>query len=554
MYKLGLPTIDAEKEDNVFIDIEMFGQDIAKLHRPHGKFASMQIGLRDGVYIITDPHDINEALRRVKSARYWVGHNLKYDITQLRGLGATITDRPLWDTMLVERNLWNGYYSEFALADLVRRYLGIHMDKTTREEFATRTEMTPKMLDYAADDIIYTQKVFDAQNLCGVMQKRDLSGYWNYDEPALWAIMDFLPSKVDVAGWDEMVRGFDKEAKRLEEELGINVKSPQQKKDFVYRMTGKVIKDSRAETINAISHPIIEKLLDATTYRDAVSKYGFDWIEKHVEKGDLVYGDYWDIGTETFRLACSSPNMQNIPSRKIPEYRERFISNEGELVVSDISQQEPRVLAHLSKDKELLGIFQRGEDIHLLVARAAYGDDTILKGDERRSAGKVINLASSYGMTAVGLSQKLRITEDEAQKFLDGYFRKFPDVKLWIGRQHLYAKRMEYVETLGGHRIWINPYNHSADNNSVNDPIQGTSGEIMKGWMIGLRERCKAKGMKYPVAMSVHDELVLDTSKEDTAIYIEMLKDALAETADRLCPGIPFPAEVFVGSNWACKK
>lgn len=543
----------------VALDIEVFGQG-DRLHRPTGTFACISVCFGgEDVYVLTNQSDLKKLFLRLKSVKYWIMHNAMYDVRHLRRW-VDIEDRLVWDSMLVEKNLWGGYYGqgEFALSDLVRRYLNIHMDKSTRNEFINSNYMTQEMLEYAAQDAYLTYKVYEKQKQEIEERGDGLRSYWDIDEPTLWSVLDFKPVKVDVKNWRKLSAELEQRGIELEDKLGINVYSWKQVKDFILKRTRVQLPDTSEQTLldyrDKVGAELIDDILMARRYRKATSTYGESWLEKNVEEGDLVYAEFSVCGAESGRFSSSSPNLQQIPSRKIPEYRKLFISQHGVLMIADIQAQEPRVLAFLSGDQNLKSVFERGEDIHLAVTRVIFHDDTIKKADERRDIGKMVNLATSYGMTADGLAKRLGIDKAEAEKFLYGYFNTYPDVQMFIRRQHTVASRIGFVETIAGRRIWINQYNHQWENNAVNAPIQGSSADFSKLWLNKFRQNCQKCGIIFPVVMVIHDEIVLDIDKEQVDIYKEQLEQAFQETAQQLLPSMPFELETEVGRTWAAKK
>ena len=249
----------------------------------------------------------------------------------------------------------------------------------------------------------------------------------------------------------------------------------------------------------------------------------------------------------------TSPNLLNIPARRIPEYRELFVNSKGRMIVADISQQEPRILAFLSNDKNLKQAFDNKDDIHLFVTRKIFDDPTIEKSDKRRAIGKMINLATSYGMTAKGLASRLNIDEKEAEQFLNMYFSRFPDVSNFIQRQRLYASRNEYVDTIMGRKVWINSHNFQWENNAINSPIQGSAADFAKLWVNKFRELCINDGLEFPVCIVVYDEVVMDVSAKNEKRYVHLLQDAFDWSGDKMLPGMPIALDIETGISWACK-
>ena len=540
----GLPN-QAHKGQRAAVDTEFFNQIEGRLHRPHGDFAAMTIAMDgdDSVYLVQDQRDIPKALDLLDKGT-WVMSNAVYDLTQLRRF-ADIQPRYIWDTELVERCTFGGLYDNFSLKDQARRWLDMHMEKEVREEFYTAREMTPQMEEYAARDALVTLEISKKQDekFTGT---RALDAYNLIDEPAIWPTLDIQPMKVDVVQWEKNVSEYIRIAKETEDEIGVNSMSPQQVKREATKY-GLHLQDTAALTLEEYKNdfPFVAGVLKARMYRKAVSTYGLSWLEKYVEEGDLVYAGYRVTGAETHRRSSQNPNMQQIPARKMPEYRDLFISKYGRMMVADVSAQEPRILAHESQDPVLIAAFITREDVHQTVANAIQKD---------RDTGKIVNLATSYGMTADGLARKLGISVQEAERLLTAYFMRFKGVFAWIGMQRNTARKLGYVTTVSGHPIYINPHNYQWENNAINSPIQGGAGDFSKMWERKLWEKCRSEGIPYSVCGLVHDEIIIDPPKDVYKRTKELEIEAFNDTAETLFPDVPFEQEIKSGKKWSCKK
>ncbi len=147
---------EAKPDELVSVDLEMFGME--KLHRADGTFASMSIAYLDGdAYLITDEKDIRPALDRIKQGM-WVFQNALFDLRILRRY-TDVPQRFVHDTMLIEKDLFGGWFSRFDLQNLVRRWLGIFLDKEVRKQFEKAVELTPEMEEYSLNDAIYTVQI-----------------------------------------------------------------------------------------------------------------------------------------------------------------------------------------------------------------------------------------------------------------------------------------------------------------------------------------------------------------------------------------------------------
>ena len=145
-----------------------------------------------------------------------------------------------------------------------------------------------------------------------------------------------------------------------------------------------------------------------------------------------IHTKYNQTGSATGRVSSSDPNMQNIPVRTELGRRVRraFVADEGStLLAADYSQIELRVLAHFSRDPELLAAFHRGEDIHSATSSLVYDAPLDQVTDEMRRIAKILNFGVLYGLTAYGISRQTDLTPAQGQSFIDIYFERYPKVR-----------------------------------------------------------------------------------------------------------------------------
>lgn len=544
----GLPTRDARKGELIGVDLEMFGQVEHRLHRPHGTFALLSIAMGDNIFQIDNSHDVREALKRIKAGT-WAFHNALYDIRQLRPF-VSIYERAIWDTMLAEQSMWGGFYKNYALDALSLRYLHRFMEKKYQKEFAARTTASPAMRRYAALDAWTTLRIAEMQK-----DMEGLESYRRVDLPMIWPVMEMPGIRIDIKKWLELAETFKKKAIAIREELGFNPGSPDQVKEFVWKKAKIHLENAQEETLLVYEgNPVIDAILDYKTYATAASRWGAKWIETFVEEDGLVYPDIHINGTETGRFAYRNPNMQQVPKRKeeMKAYRECIIASPGRvLLMSDANQQEPRIMAYLSGDTELIGIFKRKEDIHLAVTRLIFHAPRMVKSDKRRLIGKTINLGTSYGLSAYGLALRLGIEQDDAQEFLDAYFKRFRGVKTWINLSRAHAWQDGYIKSGLGRKVWINPYSRQWENNANNAPIQSTAAEMTKLAILHIYHQEK---QEFYVNLQVHDEIDCDVPKMFVSYYRKIVKDAWMSAARELIPTVPFSVDFTTGARWSEKE
>lgn len=162
------------------------------------------------------------------------------------------------------------------------------------------------------------------------------------------------------------------------------------------------------------------------TYLDALPK-----LQNYETK--RIHSSFNQTIASTGRLSSSNPNFQNIPARDAGgrEIRKAFIpQKEGwQLVAADYSQVELRVMAHLSKDPELMHAFKENIDIHTRTAALVYkvSEDEVTS-DMRRTA-KVVNFGVMYGAGPFRMSNELGISMSEAKSLIEQYFETYPGIK-----------------------------------------------------------------------------------------------------------------------------
>ena len=221
---------------------------------------------------------------------------------------------------------------------------------------------------------------------------------------------------------------------------------------------------------------------------------------------------------------------------------------------ADYAQIELRIMAHLSCDSHLINAFRNGQDVHSITAAKIFGvEPEEVTADQRRIA-KTANFGIMYGISAFGLSQRLKISRAEAKKIIEDYFEKFPAISSFIEDTLTAARENGYVETLFGRRRYLPDINSKngtvrslAERTAVNAPIQGTSADIIKLAMINVDRRLKAEGLKSRMVLQIHDELMFDALPEEVEVLQTIVKEEM-ENVIRL--SIPLTVECNYGNNW----
>lgn len=271
-----------------------------------------------------------------------------------------------------------------------------------------------------------------------------------------------------------------------------------------------------------------------------------------------VHTSYHQAVTATGRLSSSDPNLQNIPVRNDEgrRIRQAFIAPQGyKIVAADYSQIELRIMAHLSGDKGLLTAFAAGKDIHRATAAEVFGLALEDVTSEQRRSAKAINFGLIYGMSAFGLARQLNIARGEAQRYMDLYFERYPDVLEYMERTRQQAAEQGYVETLDGRRLYL-PEIHSrngmrrkaAERAAINAPMQGTAADIIKRAMIAVDAwLLEQKEPLVRMIMQVHDELVFEVHESIIDQTVEKVRELMEKSLEL---AVPLKVDVGTGENW----
>lgn len=379
--------------------------------------------------------------------------------------------------------------------------------------------------------------------------------------------------KVDVNYLKDLSREFHERIKRLEEEIydlvgmKFNLNSPKQLSEILFERLrlpagkrGKIGYSTSSSVLQNLinAHPIVRKILEyrelyklKTTYVDAIP----DLVNPITGR---VHTKYNPTGTSTGRLSSSEPNLQNIPikSEEGRKIRRAFIAEEGFYLVSlDYSQIELRLMAHFSQEPKLISAFQKGEDIHRRTASEIFGVPEEAVDDTLRSRAKAVNFGIIYGISAFGLSETTGLLPEEAERFIDAYFKHYPRVKIYIDKALTEAREKLYVKTLFGRRRYIpeiksinkqvrNLYERIA----INSPIQGTAADIIKLAMIGIYKEIEEKKLKSRILLQIHDELILEVPEEEMDTVPYMAKEKMEKVVNL---SVPLVVEISIGKSLA---
>jgi DNA polymerase-1 len=304
-------------------------------------------------------------------------------------------------------------------------------------------------------------------------------------------------------------------------------------------------------------HPVVNLILEyrglqklLNTYIDALPVL----IDPHTGKIHSSFDQAW---VSTGRLSSRNPNLQNIPIRdeRGKEIRKAFIPSDDRnvLLSADYSQIELRLMAHLSKDENMIAAFRNNKDIHISTAAKVFKVTEKEVTSSMRSSAKTANFGIIYGISSFGLSQRLNISRSDASILIQGYFESFPQVREYMNNAIMQAREKGYVETIMGRRRYLPDINSSnaivrgvAERNAINAPIQGSAADIIKLAMVNIQHQLR-NSFKTTLILQVHDELIFDVFPDELE-SIEKLVRYEMEQAINL--EVPLVVDMGTGNNW----
>ncbi len=505
--------------------------------------------------------------------------NAKYDYIVLANYGIHVKGM-IFDTM-VASYLLNPSRLSHGLDDISFEYLNHKMTTSIQDLIGKgKSAITmdkvdvEKVSDYSCEDSDVTfrlKKILEKD----ISQKGLDELLYNVEMPLVEVLaeMEISGVSIDKEYLADLSREMEKRLNKLTGKIyelageEFNINSPKQlsvilfdkmKLPVIRRTKTGISTDEEVLTKLALSHPLPEKLLEYRELSKLKSTYVDSLPDLINPATNRVHASFNQTVTATGRLSSSGPNLQNIPIRTEEgrKIRKAFIaSGKNSLILSaDYSQIELRILGHLSGDASLIKAFLDGSDIHAYTASLVFGVEERDVDSDMRGMAKTVNFGIIYGMSPYGLSQSLKIDVNKAKEFIDSYFERYPEVKIYMESLIEEARQNGYVTTLLGRRRYIPEINSPdmrmrqfAERTAINTPIQGSAADIIKVAMISIHERLSKKKLTAKMIMQVHDELVFDVPKKELKEVYEIVKDGM-ENIIKL--KVPVEARVEVGENW----
>lgn len=397
--------------------------------------------------------------------------------------------------------------------------------------------------------------------------------YINIEYPTIFALYDMEKWGVKVRkdALEEYGKSLVGKISQLEQSIYdqagqvFNINSPKQLGVVLFEdlsiPNGKKTKTGYSTSVDVLEklsneYPIINDILEYRQLTKLKSTYA-DGLANYICEDGRIHGKFNQTVTATGRISSTEPNLQNIPI-KMPlgrEIRKVFVPEKDYVFLdADYSQIELRVLAHISNDQTLIDAYNNNLDIHAITASQVFNTPLEEVTKLQRSNAKAVNFGIVYGISAFGLSQDLNISRKQAQEYIDNYLSTYHQVKNFLNETVEQAKQDGFVKTIFNR---LRPIPELSSNNfmqrnfgervAMNSPIQGTAADIIKIAMIKVNIKLKELKLKSRLVLQIHDELLIETHKDEIDTVKTILTDEMINAAQLL---VPLEIEINQGDNW----
>ena len=513
-----------------------------------------------------------------------IGQNIKFDFIVFFKHGINMTS--MEDTMLMSYVLDAGKnrHNMDTLSEIHLNHKTISFKDlvgTGKKEINFSEVDVEKAKDYAAEDADITFRLYKKFQK-SLKDEKMINIYEIFEKPLLkiLAFMEIEGVKIDNKFLKSLSTKFEKKIVKIQNEVfkiskkEFNIASPKQLGEILYNDLKiadlkKTKKGSFATSASVLEdlafkgHKFPQLVLDWRQVSKLKNTYS-DSLPEHINPiTQRVHTSFLLAATTTGRLASSDPNLQNIPikSEDGKDIRKAFIAKKDHVLISaDYNQIEMRILADLADVKGLKKAFKNNEDIHSLTASQIFNVDIKKVNQDQRRKAKAINFGIIYGISQYGLAKQINVTNHEAEEFLNAYFLKFPEIKIYMDRTIKFCRKSGFVNNIFGRRshfININDKNYNIRNfqerAAINAPIQGSAAEIMRLAMIRLDKKLSdQKNQNTKMLLQIHDELIFETPKEEAKRISKIIIDEMSSVvkSEQHSFSIPLTVDLNTGENW----
>lgn len=444
---------------------------------------------------------------------------------------------------------------------------------TGKQKIAIENVEASIMMSFACEQADFILRILNVLRP-RLLSEHMVTVYEHFDRPLVATLFDMEQNgvMVDSVKLSEFSKYLEQRLHSVEADIyqlageEFNIASPKQLGEILYNKLGLQGKkhssgnfQTGADVLEQMAeeHPLPEKILEWRGINKLKTTYT-DTLLQQLDKNSRIHTTYDQANVNTGRLSSNNPNLQNIPVRSEDgqKIRQCFIAKQGyKLISADYSQVELRLLAVLADVKALKEAFAEGIDIHTATAMKVFGLTKEQVTPTIRRNAKAINFGVIYGISQYGLAKQIDVTPAEAKKYIDAYFEKMPEIKVFMDKTIAFARKFGYVVTPFGRKCAVPGINDKnkrivafAERAAMNAPLQGGAADIMKRAMNNMFNALNNSNFQSKMLLQVHDEIVVEAPENEVENICKLIKNVMEQAVDY---DVKFIADVGIGDNWS---
>ena len=582
--KLECIEINTDKIDSLVEKIKNTNKMIIKILKNSGNIVEKNInklfislGESKSYYVQSEECIIalKEVLESKEIKKY--GFNLKEEYIALRPYDICLNS--LYFDVAIAEYIIDTTSSNYSIENIAAKYLGKQI--SSQEELLGKGKKAKRFEELESSEVLnYFSTILNVVKDVSDKMSKKIEEYemhelfYNIEMPLvkILGFMEYEGFKVDKEQLQNLQIEYTLIIDNLEKEIhelameSFNINSPKQLGVILFeKLNLPIIKKTKtgystdSEVLEQLkgAHPIIDKISEFRQIVKLKSTYVDGLLNIINNSTGKIHSSFNQTITTTGRISSTEPNLQNIPIRLEMgrNLRKVFVSEENQLLIdADYSQIELRVLAHISKDDNLINAFLEGEDIHTATASHVFSVPIEDVTGEMRSGAKAVNFGIVYGISDFGLSQNLGIPVKKAKEYIENYLNKYPNVKDYMDVVIKQGKDNGFVTTVLNRRRYIPEINSSnfvlrnfGKRLAMNTPIQGSAADIIKIAMVNVFERLENNNLKSKLILQVHDELIIQAFEDEVDKVSLILKEEMENAYNMV---VPLSVHLSVGKTW----
>jgi len=323
------------------------------------------------------------------------------------------------------------------------------------------------------------------------------------------------------------------------------------------------LESTNAKAINRITtNKLINKFKEYSKVHKYRTTYGENFRKKYVNSKNMIgpagCRQILNTGRVAFGILLQMPGQARFRNGFLPP------KDDWVFVDSDYNGAELAIMAWLAQENSLLEVIRNGQDAHMFVTEKLFPNEWLkaaepgctqlitgklcdcVEHNKLRKNGKTFNFGIPFGMTHVGLADRLDKSRSEAKLMLNKYYNTFPALEKFFKESEKFGIDNNYVigaEPTSRIRFFHNPANdgekQAIGREAKNFKIQAGNADMLKIALIKLRKYILENNFPAILHLPIHDEILSSCHKDNAEEWSKIQTQAMRDAADLfLEPGL----------------